>query len=136
MSLVTATRHGEMKMAKNRQTAIVTGASRGIGAAIPQRVAADGFRRRRQLCRGCRVGTRKHRKAGGRAISIKADVSDAEAVRRRFDQAETAFGGIDVLVNNAGIMPLATFKDTRDAFVRRHSRHRSEGCVQRHARGG
>jgi len=80
--------------------------------------------------------TRKHRKAGGRAISVKADVSDAEAVRRLFDQAETAFGGVDVLVNNARIMPLATFKDAGDAFVRRDSRHRSEGCVQRHARGG
>ncbi|MGO7302216.1 SDR family NAD(P)-dependent oxidoreductase, partial [Rhizobium ruizarguesonis] len=50
---------------------------------------------------------RKIEGAGGKAIAAQADVSDAEAVRRMFDMAETAFGGIDALVNNAGIIQLA-----------------------------
>ncbi|MBV5271093.1 MAG: SDR family oxidoreductase, partial [Afipia sp.] len=53
--------------------------------------------------------------AGGRALSAKADVSDPDAVRRMFDAAETAFGGVDVLVNNAGIMQLSSIADADDA---------------------
>src|SRR5262249_54323035 len=56
---------------------------------------------------------------GGRAVAAKADVSDPAAVRKMFDSAETAFGGVDVLVNNAGIMTLANIADTDDgAFDR------------------
>jgi 3-oxoacyl-[acyl-carrier protein] reductase len=111
-----------MKMAQNGQTAIVTGASRGIGAAIAERLAADGFTVVVNYAGD--VASAKARvasieKAGGRAISLKADVSDAGAVRRMFDDAESAFGGVDVLVNNAGIMLLATFKDADDALFDR-----------------
>jgi 3-oxoacyl-[acyl-carrier protein] reductase len=53
--------------------------------------------------------------AGGKALTAKADVSDAEAVRRMFDAAEAAFGGVDVLVNNAGIMMLSSLADADDA---------------------
>jgi 3-oxoacyl-[acyl-carrier protein] reductase len=54
--------------------------------------------------------------AGGKAISAQADVSDPAAVARMFEAAETAFGGVDVLVNNAGIMKLATIAESDDAF--------------------
>ena len=54
--------------------------------------------------------------AGGKAISAQADVSDPAAVRRLFDSAQTAFGGVDVVVNNAGIMKLANIADTDDAL--------------------
>jgi hypothetical protein len=59
---------------------------------------------------------RKIEAAGGRALSAKADVGDPQAVRGLFDAAEAAFGGIDVLVNNAGIMKLATLADSDDAL--------------------
>ena len=44
--------------------------------------------------------------AGGRAVTAKADIADVAAVARMFDSAETAFSGVDVLINNAGIMNL------------------------------
>ena len=53
---------------------------------------------------------------GGRALSAKADVSNPNAVRGMFDAAEAAFGGVDVLVNNAGIMKLARIADSDDAL--------------------
>ena len=53
--------------------------------------------------------------AGGRALTAKADVSDPAAVRGMFDAAETAFGGLDVLLNNAGIMKRSKFADGDDA---------------------
>jgi 3-oxoacyl-[acyl-carrier protein] reductase len=58
--------------------------------------------------------------AGGKGISVRADVSDPAAVRRMFDTAERTFGGVDVLVNNAGIMHLATIAEADDAFFDRH----------------
>lgn len=53
---------------------------------------------------------------GGRAIAVQADISDPDAVTRMFDAAEAGFGGIDVLVNNAGIMKLANLADSDDAL--------------------
>jgi 3-oxoacyl-[acyl-carrier protein] reductase len=111
-----------MKMARNGQTAIVTGASRGIGAAIAERLAADGFTIVVNYAgdvASAEARVASIEKAGGRAISVKADVSDAGAIRRMFDDAESTFGGVDVLVNNAGIMLLATFKDADDALFDR-----------------
>ena len=57
----------------------------------------------------------KIEQAGGRAVSAQADVSDSAAVAKMFASAEQAFGGIDVLVNNAGVMPLSSIADTDDA---------------------
>jgi 3-oxoacyl-[acyl-carrier protein] reductase len=54
--------------------------------------------------------------AGGRAVSAQADVSDAAAVARMFDTVEAAFGGVDALVNNAGIMKLKSIAESDDAL--------------------
>jgi 3-oxoacyl-[acyl-carrier protein] reductase len=56
---------------------------------------------------------------GGRAIAVRADVSDAAAMRAMFDRTEAELGGIDVLVNNAGIMQLASIAESDDAFFDR-----------------
>jgi 3-oxoacyl-[acyl-carrier protein] reductase len=103
----------------NSQTkvALVTGASRGIGAAIADRLAHDGFAVIVNYSGSAAEAdalVRALGKTGAHALSVQADVSDPIAVRRMFDSAETSFGGIDVLVNNAGIMALANLADTED----------------------
>jgi 3-oxoacyl-[acyl-carrier protein] reductase len=102
--------------------AIVTGASRGIGAAVAERLARDGFTvvvNYSGDAAPAEALARKIEGKGGRALTAKADVSDPQAVRGMFDAAEAAFGGVDVLVNNAGIMALSAFADTSDeAFER------------------
>ncbi len=104
---------------KTSKVAIVTGASRGIGAAIAERLAGDGFTVVINYAgdtKSAETLARKIETDGGRALTFKANVSDPVAVRDMFDAAEQAFGGIDVLVNNAGIMKLAKIADSDDAM--------------------
>jgi len=99
--------------------AIVTGASRGIGAAIAQRLAKKGHAVIVNYAGNADEAAKvvaAITAAGGQATAIQADVADASAVRRLFDEAERLYGGVDVLVNNAGIMPpqLPPLADTDD----------------------
>ncbi|TXH85045.1 MAG: SDR family oxidoreductase [Rhizobium sp.] len=105
-------------MSSEIRTAIVTGASKGIGAAIAKQLAADGFQvivnyasslgEAEDVVAG--IGA-----AGGRAIAVRADVADASAVAALFDRAEAEFGRIDVLVNNAGISKFSPLAQVSDA---------------------
>jgi 3-oxoacyl-[acyl-carrier protein] reductase len=105
------------------RVAIVTGASRGIGAAIAERPARDGFAVVINYAGGIREAealANRIEQSGGRAITAQADVSDPKAVAGMFDAAEATLGGVDVLVNNAGIMKLATLADADDALFDSH----------------
>lgn len=100
-----------------QQVAIVTGASRGIGAAIAERLAQDGYTVLINYSRAdeeAEALVRKIQQAGGNALSAQGDISDPAAVAQLFAKAETAFGGVDVLVNNAGIMSLSAIADSDD----------------------
>ena len=102
----------------NAKVALVTGASRGIGMAVAERLARDGFKLIINYSENAAPAeelVRKLEGAGVQAIAVKADISDPRAVREMFDAAETTFGGVDVLVNNAGIMALASIAETDDA---------------------
>src|ERR1700752_915963 len=115
-------RRPEMANESNK-VAIITGASRGIGAAVAERLAKDGFTvviNYSGDTKSAEALARKIEGNGGRALTAKADVSDPNAVRGMFDAAETAFGGVDVLVNNAGIMRLAKLADSDDALFDQH----------------
>ncbi|RWL16985.1 MAG: SDR family oxidoreductase [Mesorhizobium sp.] len=95
---------------QNGKVALVTGASKGIGAEIARRLARDGFSVVVNYARGAEAAeqvVREIEAKRGEAIAVQADVGEPTAAARLFDTAEQALGGLDVLVNNAGIMKLA-----------------------------
>jgi 3-oxoacyl-[acyl-carrier protein] reductase len=117
-------------MTGNQQrVAIVTGGSRGIGRAVSERLAADG-----QAVVIAYAGNDVEAKAtvtaieqqGGSAVAVQADIADEAAVAALFDTAEQRYGGVDVVVNAAGIMllsPLATLDlDDLDRVIRTNIR--------------
>jgi 3-oxoacyl-[acyl-carrier protein] reductase len=110
-------------MNDTNKVAIVTGGSRGIGGAIATRLAADGFTVVVNFAGNAveaEALVAKIEAAGGRATPAQADVSDPAAVRRMFDAAQAAFGGVDVIVNNAGIMKVMNMVDTDDSVFDAH----------------
>ncbi len=104
------------------RTAIITGASRGIGAAIAERLSRDGLAVVINYAHGCDQAAalvEKLTAAGGRAVAMRADIADPAAMPALFDAAETAFGGVDVLVNNAGVMTLTPVAEAEDGLFDR-----------------
>ncbi|MPR00033.1 SDR family oxidoreductase [Modestobacter sp. I12A-02628] len=92
-------------MATERRTAIVTGAARGIGAGVAQRLAADGMAVAvLDLDEGACAGTVEAiTSAGGQALAVEADVADEASVNAAVERVATELGAPTVLVNNAGI---------------------------------
>ncbi len=109
-------------MTSEIKTAIVTGASKGIGAAIARQLAADGFQtivnyasssgEAAEIVAGIE-------QAGGRALAVRADIADAQALTALFDRAEAEFGHVDVLVNNAGISKFSPLAEVSDEDFQR-----------------
>jgi 3-oxoacyl-[acyl-carrier protein] reductase len=95
--------------------AFITGGSRGIGAAIAKRLAADGADVAITYTKGADAATsvvKEIEHAGRKAIAIQADAADAEAVKAAVDKTVATLGRLDVLVNNAGTAIPKTFEET------------------------
>ncbi|ALL63111.1 Dehydrogenase [Paraburkholderia caribensis MBA4] len=108
-----------MNNVKNAQVAIVTGASRGIGAAIARRLASDGFAVVVNYAASSKEAdalVAELKAQGAAAIAVKANVSNADDVRRMFEATEQQLGKVDVLVNNAGILKTLPLAETSDAL--------------------
>ncbi len=98
-----------------QKVALVTGGSRGIGAAIAKRLAADGANVAITYAKDSKAASAVVKAIeldGGKAIAIKADAADVEAVEAAVEKTVATFGQIDVLVNNAGTAIPKTFAET------------------------
>jgi len=102
-----------------KKVAIVTGASKGIGAAIALRLARDGIAVVVNYARASEAAEQivsAIEAEGGAAIAMQADISLPEAMPALFDAATQTFGGVDILVNNAGMMTLSPIAQYDDAM--------------------
>src|SRR6202049_5237296 len=105
-------------MSKNLEgkVALITGGSRGIGAAIAKRLAADGANVAITYTKGADAAAsvvKEIERAGQKAIAILADAADAEAVNAAVEKTVAAFGRLDILVNSAGKAIPQTFVLTK-----------------------
>jgi 3-oxoacyl-[acyl-carrier protein] reductase len=97
------------------KVALITGGSRGIGAAIAKRLASDGANVTITYTKGADAAesvVKEIERAGRKAIAIQADAADADAVKAAVEKTVTTFGRLDILVNNAGTAVPKRFEET------------------------
>ncbi len=107
----------------NGKTAVVTGASKGIGAAVATALAAAGAAVAVNYSSGKEGADRtvsEITSSGGKAIAIRADVTNAGDVKRLFEETRKTFGSVDVLVNNAGVFQFDAFEEITEKEFHRH----------------
>jgi 3-oxoacyl-[acyl-carrier protein] reductase len=105
------------------KVALVTGASRGIGAAIAKRLAADGARVVVNYAKSPEAAqevVKAIKQAGGEAIAVKCDISQPSEIPAMFDEVKKAYGQLDILVNNAGVMDRRPITEVDAAHVDKH----------------
>jgi 3-oxoacyl-[acyl-carrier protein] reductase len=107
----------------NGKVALVTGASKGIGAGIAKQFAAEGAAVVVNYASSKKDADNvvdEITKAGGKAVAVQGSVAKKAEVERLFDEAEKAFGKIDVLVNNAGVYEFLPLEEVSEQHFHRH----------------
>jgi 3-oxoacyl-[acyl-carrier protein] reductase len=105
------------------QVAVVTGASKGIGAAIAEHIAAAGAAvvvNYASSRAGAEAVVQRIRQAGGKSVAVQADVSKPDDIRRLFAETKKAFGKLDLLVNNAGVYEFAPLEAISAEHFHKH----------------
>ncbi|HLJ85809.1 MAG TPA: glucose 1-dehydrogenase [Candidatus Angelobacter sp.] len=105
------------------KVAVVTGASKGIGAAVAETFGAEGAKVVVNYSRdkaGAQRVVEKVKKSGGEAIAVQADVSKAKDVKKLFAETASSFGKVDVLVNNAGVYEFRSIDEFDEEHYHKH----------------
>jgi len=106
----------------NGKVAVVTGASKGIGAAIAEKLGSEGANVVVNYVHdkaGAEKVTEKIKQSGGNAISVQADVSKAEDIKKLFAETTRTFGNVDILVNNAGVYEFRSLESLDEEHFRK-----------------
>jgi 3-oxoacyl-[acyl-carrier protein] reductase len=110
-------------MAKlNGKVAVVTGASKGIGAAIAEKFGAEGAKVVVNYARdkaGAEKVVQKINQSGGESVAVQADVSKAQGIKKLFAETEAAFGNVNILVNNAGVYEFRPLESVDEEHYRK-----------------